>query len=98
MNCDNKKNSPDNNKKNSPDNNKNSNTNNDNKKTSSEDIINYDNALVNHVCYCNNYFYNKTKIVVLLPCNHLMHEKCISHFLINNKKKLFFKNKISDIK
>ena len=58
-----------------------------NKKTSSEDKINYDDALVNYVCYCNNYFYNTTKIVVLLPCNHLMHEKCISYFLINNKKK-----------
>ena len=54
---------------------------------SSEDKINYDDAFVNHVCYCNNYFYNSTKIVVLLPCNHLMHEKCISYFLINNKKK-----------
>lgn len=76
------------NKKNSPQNNKNSPQN--NKKTSSEDkiiLINHDNALVNHICYCNNYFYNKTKIVVLLPCNHLLHEKCISHFLINNKKK-----------
>jgi len=60
---------------------------NNNKKTSSEDKINYDNALVNHICYCNNYFYNSTKIVVLLPCNHLMHEKCISYYLINNKKK-----------
>ena len=58
-----------------------------NKKTSSEDKIKYDDALVNYVCYCNNYFYNATKIVVLLPCNHLMHEKCISYYLINNKKK-----------
>jgi 1-acyl-sn-glycerol-3-phosphate acyltransferase len=66
-------------KKNSPQNN--------NKKTSSEDKINYDNALVNNICYCNNYFYNTSKIVVLLPCNHLMHEKCISYYLINNKKK-----------
>jgi 1-acyl-sn-glycerol-3-phosphate acyltransferase len=91
MNCDNKKNSPDNNnkKKNSPDNNNNNKINSppNNNKINSEDIINYDNALVNHICYCNNYFYNKTKIVVLLPCNHLMHEKCVSSFLINNKKK-----------
>jgi len=58
-----------------------------NKKISSDDKINYDDAQVNHICYCNNFFYNSTKIVVLLPCNHLMHEKCISYYLINNKKK-----------
>jgi 1-acyl-sn-glycerol-3-phosphate acyltransferase len=80
-------NNPENNKRNnSPENKRNNNP--ENKKTSSENkSINYDDALVNHICYCNNYFYNKTKIVVLLPCNHLMHEKCISYFLINNKKK-----------
>jgi len=58
-----------------------------NNKKSSEDKINYNENLVNHICYCNNYFNNSTKIVVLLPCNHLMHEKCISYYLINNKKK-----------
>jgi 1-acyl-sn-glycerol-3-phosphate acyltransferase len=48
--------------------------------------ISYDDSIVNYVCYCNNYFYNKEKIVILLPCNHLMHEKCISNLLLNNKK------------
>ena len=48
--------------------------------------ISYDDSIVNYVCYCNNYFYNKEKIVILLPCNHLVHEKCISNLLLNNKK------------
>ena len=46
----------------------------------------YDDSIVNYVCHCNNYFFNKDKIVILLPCNHLMHEKCISNLLLNNKK------------
>jgi 1-acyl-sn-glycerol-3-phosphate acyltransferase len=46
----------------------------------------HDNCIVNHVCHCNNFFYNKDKIVILLPCNHLIHERCISNHILNNKK------------
>ncbi len=48
--------------------------------------ISHDDSIVNYVCHCNNYFYNKEKIVILLPCNHLIHEKCISNHILNNKK------------
>jgi 1-acyl-sn-glycerol-3-phosphate acyltransferase len=46
----------------------------------------HDNSIVNYICHCNNFFYNKEKIVILLPCNHLIHEKCISNHILNNKK------------
>lgn len=43
--------------------------------------------LVNIKCFCNNWLYSRELIVLLLPCNHYAHEKCINKELLNNNKK-----------
>ena len=43
--------------------------------------------LVNSKCFCNNWLYSRELIVLLLPCNHYVHEKCINKELLNNNKK-----------
>jgi 1-acyl-sn-glycerol-3-phosphate acyltransferase len=45
----------------------------------------YDNKILNYVCYCKKYFYNKDKLVSLQPCNHLIHDLCINEYISNNQ-------------
>lgn len=42
--------------------------------------------LVNTKCSCNEYLYSDELIVLLLPCNHYLHEKCLNNHLIDNQK------------
>jgi len=35
--------------------------------------------IINFTCYCNNFFYNKNEIRLILPCEHFIHEKCIEN-------------------
>ena len=61
-----------------------------------ETIVPESNKLVNYICYCKKYFYNKDSIIILEPCGHMIHEKCINEYIflkldtnnlnINNKK------------
>lgn len=46
------------------------------------------NKIINYVCKCKNNFYNDDKLVSLLPCNHLIHESCISNHIIKTINKL----------
>jgi len=43
--------------------------------------------LVNTKCSCNTWLYSRELIVLLLPCNHYVHEKCINTELLNNNNK-----------
>ena len=43
--------------------------------------------LVNSKCSCNDWLYSRELIVLLLPCNHYAHEKCINKELLDNNKK-----------
>jgi 1-acyl-sn-glycerol-3-phosphate acyltransferase len=47
--------------------------------------------VLNSMCYCKEYFYNKDKISLIYPCNHFVHEKCINEHIfqkINKNKNL----------
>lgn len=51
------------------------------------------NLILNTMCYCKEYFYNKDKISLIYPCNHFVHEKCINEYIfqkINKNKKITF--------
>jgi len=37
--------------------------------------------ILNSMCYCKDYFYNKDKISLVYPCNHFVHEKCINEYI-----------------
>jgi 1-acyl-sn-glycerol-3-phosphate acyltransferase len=37
--------------------------------------------ILNSMCYCKNYFYDKEKISLIYPCNHFVHEKCINDYV-----------------
>jgi 1-acyl-sn-glycerol-3-phosphate acyltransferase len=49
------------------------------------------NIILNSMCFCKNYFYNRDKISLIYPCNHFVHEKCINEYIylrINKNKNL----------
>lgn len=49
------------------------------------------NIILNSMCFCKNYFYNREKISLVYPCNHFVHEKCINEYIylrINKNKNL----------
>ena len=48
--------------------------------------------LVNNKCSCNDWLYSRELIILLLPCNHYVHEKCINKELLNNNKKCIICN------
>lgn len=67
------------------------------KKNLKKNLLNYDDSvLVNYTCSCNNYFFNKDKISVLLPCNHFIHDECYNK-LSNRKECPLCKIKIQKI-
>ena len=47
------------------------------------------NIILNSMCYCKEYFYNKDKISLIYPCNHFVHEKCINEYIFEK----IYKNK-----
>ena len=52
---------------------------------------NKQNIILNSMCFCKKYFYNKDNISLVYPCNHFVHEKCINEYIylrINKNKNL----------
>jgi 1-acyl-sn-glycerol-3-phosphate acyltransferase len=43
--------------------------------------------ILNSMCYCKEYFYNKDKISLMYPCNHFVHEKCINSHIFTTINK-----------
>ena len=44
-------------------------------------------TILNSMCFCKDYFYNKDKISLLYPCNHFVHEKCINDYIFQKINK-----------
>lgn len=44
-------------------------------------LNNNKNIVINSMCFCKDYFYNKDKISLIIPCNHFVHEKCINNHI-----------------
>jgi 1-acyl-sn-glycerol-3-phosphate acyltransferase len=44
-----------------------------------------DDKLVNISCYCNEYFKEKDKMLYIIPCCHIVHEKCFNEYIIKNQ-------------
>jgi len=54
--------------------------------------------MTNYICGCKNNFYNNENIMMLLPCEHFIHEKCVYKLILHNKKQCLICNTfISDI-
>ena len=59
-----------------------------NKKTSNKNINNND-IIVNFSCFCSKWFKCNEKILYILPCCHVVHEKCFNEHILRYQYKNF---------
>ena len=60
------------------------------KKNSILDKSNDQNIVINCRCFCEKSFFVVEKILYVLPCCHIIHEKCFNNYILNQQyKKLF---------
>lgn len=57
--------------------------------------INNSNTIVNYSCFCSKCFYTIDKILYILPCCHLVHEKCFNDYILKCQYKKFDLNKLN---
>ena len=50
---------------------------------------NVNDYIVNYSCYCSKFFYANDKILYILPCCHMVHEKCFNNYIIKYQYKNF---------
>ena len=44
-----------------------------------------DDTIVNYVCSCKKSFKSRDNILFILPCNHMIHDRCFNEFIINKQ-------------
>jgi hypothetical protein len=48
------------------------------------------NIIVNYNCFCSKVFFSGEKLLYILPCCHIIHEKCFNNYILKHQyKKLF---------
>jgi 1-acyl-sn-glycerol-3-phosphate acyltransferase len=52
-----------------------------------QSLNNNKNIVMNSMCFCKDYFYNKNKISLVLPCSHFVHEQCINNYIFQKVQK-----------
>lgn len=51
--------------------------------------------IVNYNCFCSKSFYSTEKLLYILPCSHIVHEKCFNDYILKYQYKKLFSTKNS---
>jgi len=55
---------------------------------------NKNDIIVNYSCFCSKCFYSNEKVLYILPCCHIVHEKCFNEYILKFQYEKFYLNSI----